>query len=134
MSVVADLWIGSDSFETDESRTTRTSRAGGIVAGTAVAISIVFLFIGIDPKFYLSDGVTSISGDRIWNSLGWALGAVVVPLVVVVAHQVELRQALSPDHIKVSSRTKWLGVALVLGLFVSTLHAFLASASIKFGG
>ncbi len=131
---MADLWIGSDSFETDVSTTTRTSWVGVIVAGTAAGISAILLFMGINPEFYLSNGVESLSGDQIWNTIGWVLGAVATPLIVVIAHQVELRRALSPDHIKVSSRGKLLGIILATGLVLSTLHAFLGSASIKFGG
>lgn len=131
---VADLWISGDTFESDASLTTRTSWVGAVAALLVVSTSFVILLMGINPKFYFSDGVTSVSGDRKWNIIGWVLGAVVTPLIVVVAHQVELRRALSPDHIKVSSRNKLLGIFLFMGLVVSTFHAFLGSVSIKFGG
>ena len=77
--------------------------------------------------------IESLTGDSAWNMIGWLFGAVLVPLVVIVSHQRELRQSLSPDHIKVSSRMRFLGVILVLGLFISTLHAFLGSMQIRFG-
>jgi len=131
---VSDLWIGTDSFETDVYTTTRTSWVGSIVAGIAVVASFVSLFMGIDPAFYFAtDGVANVSGDRMWNTFGWVLGAVATPLIVVIAHQFELRRALSPDHIRVSSRNRLLGVILIAGLVISTIHAFLGSASIKFG-
>jgi hypothetical protein len=133
MLLVADFWLGSDSVELDESRTTRTSWLGVAIAAGICVASFVMLFFGIGPEFYLSDGVDSISGSRWMNTAGWFLGAVGVPLSVVLAHQVELRRALSPDHIKVESRSNLLGLVLVIGLLVSTLHAFLGSASIKFG-
>jgi len=131
---MVDFLLGADNFELDESRTTRTSMIAPVIAGVVVAVSAFCLILGINPKFFLSDSVTRISGDQRWNTVGWALGAVIVPMVVVFAHQLELRRALSPDHIKVSSRTKVLGVVLVVGLVISTLHAFLGSALIKFGG
>ena len=131
---MVDFLLGADNFELDESRTTRTSLVAPVIAGVVVAVSAFCLILGINPKFFLSDSVTRISGDQRWNTFGWALGAVIVPLVVVFAHQLELRRALSPDHIKVSGRTKVLGVVLVVGLLISTLHAFLGSALVEYGG
>lgn len=129
-----DFLLGADSFELDGSRTTRTSLIAPVIGGVVVAVSAFCLILGINPKFFFSDSDVGISGNQRWNTFGWALGAVIVPLVVVFAHQLELRRALSPDHIKVSNRTKVLGVVLVVGLVISTLHAFLGSAIVKFGG
>jgi hypothetical protein len=131
---MSDFLLGADNFEFDESRTTRTSLVAPVIAGVVVAVSAFCLILGINPKFFLSDSAIGISGDQRWNTFGWVLGAVIVPLVVVFAHQLELRRALSPDHIKVSNRTKVLGVVLVVGLMISTLHAFLGSAIVKYGG
>ena len=131
---MSDLLLGADNFEFDESRTTRTSLVAPVIAGVVVAMSAFCLILGINPKYFFSDSDIGISGNQRWNTFGWALGAVIVPLVVVFAHQLELRRALSPDHIKVSGRTKVLGVVLVVGLVISTLHAFLGSALVEYGG
>jgi hypothetical protein len=130
---MSDFLLGIDNFELDESRTTRTSLIAPVIGGVVVAVSAFCLMLGINPKFFLSDSAIGISGNQRWNTFGWVLGAVIVPLVVVFAHQLELRRALSPDHIKVSNRTKVLGVVLVVGLVISTLHAFLGSAIVKYG-
>lgn len=133
MFQVADIFGIAGNIEVDEDRTTRTSIVGVLIAAGLTVVSAVFIALGIDPAFYFSDSVTTITGDRTWNTFGWVLGAVFVPLVVVFSHQFELRQSLSPDHIKDSRITRLLGVVLVLGLLVSTAHAFLGSAEIQFG-
>lgn len=133
MSAVADLFGIAGNIEVDEDRTTRTSVVGVLVAAALSLFSAVLIAFGIDPAFYYSDSVTVVTGNRIWNTLGWALGAVLVPLVVVFSHQFELRQSLSPDHIKDARRTRLLGIILVVGLVLATAHAFLGSAEIQFG-
>lgn len=130
---MADIFGIAGSIEVDENRTTRTSFVGVLIAAILSLFSAMLFTYGIDPAFYFSDSVTVVTGNRTWNTLGWALGAVLVPLVVVFSHQFELRQSLSPDHIKDARRTKLLGVILVIGLILGTAHAFLGSAEIQFG-
>lgn len=132
---MADIFGTGGQIEIDETRTTRTSWIGIIVGFTFVAFSLLSLIFGRGPvsKLLIGRNIESLTGDSAWNMIGWLFGAVLVPLVVIVSHQRELRQSLSPDHIKVSSRMRFLGVILVLGLFISTLHAFLGSMQIRFG-
>lgn len=130
---MADIFGIAGSIEVDENRTTRTSFVGVLIAAILSLFSAMLFTYGIDPAFYFSDSVTVVTGNRTWNTLGWALGAGLVPLVVVFSHQFELRQSLSPDHIKDARRTKLLGVILVIGLILGTAHAFLGSAEIQFG-
>jgi len=130
---VADIFGIGGTIEVDENRTTRTSVVGLVIAAILTLLSAALIAFGIDPAFYYSNNVTTITGDQTWNMAGWMLGAVFVPLVVVFSHQYELRQSLSPDHIKDVRRNKLLGVVLVLGLVVATIHAFLGSAEIQFG-
>lgn len=130
---MADIYGITGSIEIDQDRTTRTSIVGVSIAGSLVLVSAGLIALGIDPAFYFSRNVTTITGDRVWNTLGWVLGAVLVPIVVVFAYQFELRRALSPNHIQDSGRTRMLGVIMLIGLLVSTVHAFLGSAQIRFG-
>ena len=135
MTRVADIFGISGQIELDEDRTTRTSIIGAFVGLVLTFVSAGFLSVGRGPLLHLllARDVDALTGDPIWNTLGWAVGAVLVPLTVVFSHQYELRQSLSPDHIQIPLRKKALGGVLVLGLVVSTLHAFLGSVQIQFG-
>jgi len=135
MTRVADIFGISGQIELDEDRTTRTSFVGALVGLVLAVVSAGCLPAGRGPliELLLARDVDALTGDPIWNTLGWAVGAVLVPLTVVFSHQYELRRSLSPDHIQIPLRKKTLGVVLVLGLVVSTLHAFLGSVQIQFG-
>jgi hypothetical protein len=135
MTRVADIFGISGQIELDEERTTRTSYAGALVGLLLTSVSVGCLPIGRGPllQLLLARDVDALTGDPILNTLGWAIGAVLVPMTVVFSHQYELRQSLSPDHIQIPLRKKALGVVLVLGLAVSTVHAFLGSVQIRFG-
>ena len=135
MNRVADIFGIAGQIEVDEDRTTRTSWIGSGVGFGLVVTSLVFLPFGRGPiaNLLAASDVDALTGDPMWNLFGWLVGAVLVPLVVIFFHQLELRQALSPDHIEVKARKKLLGAVLVLGLLISTLHAFLGSVQIQFG-
>jgi hypothetical protein len=135
MTRVADIFGISGQIELDEDRTTRTSFVGALIGLVLTFVSAGFLSVGRGPllQLLLARDMDALTGDPIWNTLGWAIGAVLVPMTVVFSHQYELRQSLSPDHIQVPIRKKALGVVLVLGLAVSTVHAFLGSVQIRFG-
>jgi hypothetical protein len=135
MTRVADIFGIGGQIEFDEVRTTRTSWIGFGVSFALAIVSALFLPIGRGPlvQLVIALDVDALTGDPIWNTLGWVIGAVLVPMVVVFSHQHELRRSLSPDHIRVPVRMKALGAVLVLGLIISTLHAFLGSVQIRFG-
>ena len=132
---MADIFGIGGQIEFDEVRTTRTSWIGFGVSFALAIVSALFLPIGRGPlvQLVIALDVDALTGDPIWNTLGWVIGAVLVPMVVVFSHQHELRRSLSPDHIRVPVRMKALGAVLVLGLIISTLHAFLGSVQIRFG-
>lgn len=133
MVAVADIIGIGGAIEVDEAPTTRTSWVGVGVAGSIVVFSTILLSLGMSPSFYFTDGGAPVTGNRMWNTLGWVLGAVVVPLVIVYSHQHELRRSLSPNHIRNKRINNVLGFVLVIGLLVSTVHAFLGSVTVQFG-
>ena len=133
MGAVADIFGIGGVIEVDEGPTTRTSWIGVGVAGSIALYSAILLALGMSPSFYFTDGGAPVTGNRMWNTLGWVLGAVIVPLVVVYSHQHELRRSLSPHHIRDNRIKNALGFVLVIGLLVSTIHAFLGSVTIQFG-
>lgn len=130
---MADIFGFDSQIEIDQTETTRSSWAGVVVGGVLVAISGVLVAFGMNPAAYISENGAAIEGNQIWNWTGWVLGAIVVPIVVVLAHQQELRRSLNPNHIRKGQIKNLLACVLFSGLTVSALHAFLGSVTIQFG-